>query len=177
MCTGEACILRSFRMKYSGVLKMASASPQSLVSELSSPWSAIKHPSFCLRLLSTPCFYTVHDHTPGSTSILSFVSDVALFPYPLLLRDWSFDLFCPSAGVSPSNGWVLATPRNICWTVLLPMPRDCIQVPARPRKTLQDSVAAAFQGLWKITAHIWHQTSPLMTLFQHQQMWLFSWVH
>ena len=40
-----------------------------------------------------------------------------------------------------------------------------------PQKSLQDSVAAVFQGLWEITTYIWHQVSPLMTLFQHQQMW------
>ena len=64
-----------------------------------------------------------------------------------------------------------AAPRNACWTLLLPVPRDCSQVPARPRNSSRDSVAAAFQGLWKITTHIWHQASPLMTLFQHQRMW------
>ena len=70
-----------------------------------------------------------------------------------------------------SNGRMSAAPRNACWTLLLPVPRDCGQVPARPRKSSRDSVAAAFQGLWKITTHIWHQASPLMTLPQHQRMW------
>ena len=41
-----------------------------------------------------------------------------------------------------------------------------------PEKNSRDSVAAAFQGLWKITSHIWHQASPSMTLPQHQRMWL-----
>ena len=67
--------------------------------------------------------------------------------------------------------------QDICRTMLLPMPGDCSQVSVHPRKISQDSVAAAFQGLWIITAHIWHQASPLATLFQHKQMWLFSWVH
>ena len=67
---------------------------------------------------------------------------------------------------------MLAANRNTCWTLLLPVPRDCGQVPACPGKNLRDSVAAAFQGLWKITTHIWHQASPLTTLlFQHQRMW------
>ena len=57
------------------------------------------------------------------------------------------------------------------------MTRDCGWVPARPRKSLHNRVAAAFQGFWKITTHIWHQASPLMTLFQHQQMWFSSQVH
>ena len=50
----------------------------------------------------------------------------------------------------------------------------CVQVPTCPRKSSRDSVAAAFQGLWKITTHICHQASLLRTLFQHQRMWLFS---
>ena len=69
---------------------------------------------------------------------------------------------------------MLAAPRKVRGTVLLPKPRDCGQVPARLRKSSQDSVAVALQVLWKITTHIWHQASPLMTLFQHQQMWPFS---
>ena len=70
-----------------------------------------------------------------------------------------------------SNGQMSAAPRNACWTLLL-VTRDCSQVPAHPRKSSRDSVATAFQGLWKITTYIWHQTSPLRTLPQHQQMWL-----
>ena len=69
---------------------------------------------------------------------------------------------------------MLATPRNVHRTVVLPMPRDCGRVPDRPRKSSRDLVASAFQGLWKITTHIWHQASPPATLFQHQQMWPFS---
>ena len=67
-----------------------------------------------------------------------------------------------------------AAPRNACWTLLLQVPRDCGQVPARPRKSSRHSVAAGFQGLWKIATYIWHEASPLTTLFQHQRMWLFS---
>ena len=73
-----------------------------------------------------------------------------------------------------SNGWMSAAPRTACRTLLLPVPRDCGQLPACPRKSLRDSIAAAFQRLWKITTHIWHWASPLMTLFQHQRMWPFS---
>ena len=39
-------------------------------------------PILCLQLSSTPCFFTLHDQAPGSTSLLSFVSDVAIFPGP-----------------------------------------------------------------------------------------------
>ena len=82
----------------------------------------------------------------------------------------------PCRRVSPSNSQVLASPRNVLGTMLLLMPRDCGQVPAHPRKSSCDCVAAAFQGLWKITTHIWHQASPPMTLCQHQRM-LFSQAH
>ena len=51
----------------------------------------------CLQFLSTPRFYTVRDQAPCSTSLLSFVSDVAVFPDPFFLRDCGFDPFCPSA--------------------------------------------------------------------------------
>ena len=83
-------------------------------------------------------------------------------------------LFRSCRRVSLSNGQVPAMPRNSCRTVLLPMPRDCGQVPACPRKSSCNRRAAEFQGVWKITTHIWHQVSPLATLFQLQRMWLFS---
>ena len=76
--------------------------------------------------------------------------------------------------MSPSNGLVAAAPRNVRGTMLLLMPRDCSWVPAHPRECSHNRVAAVFQGLWKITTHIWYQASPLMSLFQHQRMWLFS---
>ena len=44
-------------------------------------------------------------------------------------------------------------PWNVQETTLWPMPRDCSWVPAHPRKRSCSSVAAAFQGLWKITTH------------------------
>ena len=57
-------------------------------------------PVLCLQLSFTSRFFTLHDQAPGSTSLLSFISDVAVFPGPLLLKDCGFDLFCPSAGGS-----------------------------------------------------------------------------
>ena len=48
-----------------------------------------------LQFSSTSCFFTVCDQAPGSTSLPSFVSDAAVFPSPLLLKDCSFDLFLP----------------------------------------------------------------------------------
>ena len=65
-----------------------------------------------------------------------------------------------------------AVPRDACFTLLLPVPRDCIQVPAHPRKSSRAGVAAAFQGWWEITTRTWHRASPLRTLFQHQRRWL-----
>ena len=58
-------------------------------------------PILCLRLLSTPCFYAVRDQAirlPGSTSLLSFISDAAVFPDPSLLWDCDLDLPRPSGG-------------------------------------------------------------------------------
>ena len=46
-------------------------------------------PLLCLRLLSTPCFYTVQVPAvslPGSTSLPNFIKDGAMFPNPSLLR-------------------------------------------------------------------------------------------
>ena len=48
-----------------------------------------------LQLSSTP-----RDQAPGSTSLPSFVSDVAIFPSPLLLKGCGFDPFSPSVGGS-----------------------------------------------------------------------------
>ena len=50
----------------------------------------------CLRLPSIPCFYTLRDQAPGSTSLLSFISDAGVFPDPVFLRDCSLEPFCPS---------------------------------------------------------------------------------
>ena len=54
-------------------------------------------PVLCLRLSSTPRFFTVRDQAPGSTSLQSFVSDAAVLPALLLLKDCGFVLFRPSA--------------------------------------------------------------------------------
>ena len=58
-----------------------------------------------LQLSSTPHFFTLCDQAPGSTSLLSFVSDAAVFPGPLLLRDCNFDLFRPSAEGLTKQWW------------------------------------------------------------------------
>ena len=81
------------------------ASPSYPVSSLRTLFFLISNcsPVLFLQLPSTPSFYTVHDQVvrlPGSTFLLSFISDAPVFPNPSLLRDCSFDLFCPSAGGS-----------------------------------------------------------------------------
>ena len=91
---------------------------------------------------------------PADTSLLSFISDMTVFPDSSLLRNCGSDPFCPSAGgshraVAGSNGRVPATPRHVWGTMLLWIPRACGWAPAHPRKSARDRVAAAFQGLWK----------------------------
>ena len=73
-------------------------SPSYPVSSIGTLFSLISNhsPILCLWLLSTPQFYTVHDQGPGSTSLLNFISDSAVFLDPLILRACFFDPFCPS---------------------------------------------------------------------------------
>ena len=74
---------------------MSSASyPFSSIGTLLSPIS--NHaPVLSPQLSSTSRFLTVRDQAPGSTSLPSFVSDVAVFPGPLLLKDCGFDPLHP----------------------------------------------------------------------------------
>ena len=67
------------------------------VSRMGTLFSLISNctPILPLGLQSTPCFHTVHDQVPSSTTLLSFVSDVAAFPGPPLLRDCGFDPLFP----------------------------------------------------------------------------------
>ena len=89
-------------------------------------------PVLHLWLPSTPHFHTVHDQARGSTSLLSFISDVAVFPGPPLLRDCGFDPFCPSAkGVTKKCPGASRTQEHL---------QDCAaadaqRLPARPRKS------------------------------------------
>ena len=86
------------RMRGSGDV----ASPSFPVSNMGTPFSQISNrtPILCLRLWSTHSFFTLRDQAPGSTSRLSFVSGVAVFTGPLLLKDCGFDQFRPSMGGS-----------------------------------------------------------------------------
>ena len=98
--------------------------PVSSVGTLFSPISN-RAPVLCLQLSSTLQFFTVRDQAPGSISLLRFVSDVAVSPASKLLRDSGFDLFCPSVeGLTEqwSIGQILAAPRKVHETMLLPVP-------------------------------------------------------
>ena len=73
-------------------------SPSYTVSSMGTLFSLIGNctPILCLRLPSTPRFYTVGDQAIrllSNTSLLSFISDAAVFPNPSFLRDCSFDPF------------------------------------------------------------------------------------
>ena len=73
------------------------ASPSYPGSSIRTLFSLINNrtPVLCFQLSSTPCFFTVHDQARGSTSLPSFVSDAAVFPGPLLLKDCGFDPSAP----------------------------------------------------------------------------------
>ncbi|XP_053076562.1 uncharacterized protein LOC128315116 [Acinonyx jubatus] len=95
------------------------------LSTIGTLFSRISHgkPVVCLWLPSASRFYTVCDQAPGSTSHLSFISDAAVFPDLLLLRDRGSDLLRPSAGGS-HRAVAGCGPRSGTFTdVLLPMPR------------------------------------------------------
>ena len=73
-------------------------SPSYLASSIGTLFSQISNraPVLCLQLLSTLRFYTVCDQAirlPCGISFLSFISDMAIFPNPLLLRDCSLTHF------------------------------------------------------------------------------------
>ena len=74
---------------------------QSLVSALCAPPASNCTPVLCLWLPSTLHFYTVCDQAvrlPGGTSLMSFISDAAVFPNPSILRPFNFDPLRSSGG-------------------------------------------------------------------------------
>ena len=146
---------------------------QSLVLKLCSPWSAIVHLSSVFSFHPLPTF-SLSVTKPQAVPFSRALSQMRLFSPAPSFWGTGFDLLQPSV-VGLTEQWLNAgCTQGHSQTLLLPVPRDCNQVPAYPRKILWDSVAAAPLWLWKITTHIWHQASPLTTLFQHQRMWLFS---
>ena len=73
--------------------KNGATQPSSLFS-----WISNSTPDLRLQLSSTPRFSPLRDQAPGSTSLPSFVSDAAVFPGPLLLKDCGFDPLGASVG-------------------------------------------------------------------------------
>ena len=130
---------------YTGVVKNGGTQPPSVFSLISNC-----APVLCLQLSSTLRFSTLRDQSPGSTSLLSFVSGVAIFPGPLLPKGCGFDLFRPSAGGSPrGKGRTPAAPRKVRQTVLLPEPRDRGRVPAAPEKVRELAQQQPFRDYGK----------------------------
>ena len=86
------------RMRGSGEM----VSPRYSVTSIGTLYSLISShaPVLCRQVSSTASFFTVRNQASGSTSLPSFVSDAAVFPSPLLLKDCGFDPFRPSAGES-----------------------------------------------------------------------------
>ena len=113
-------------MRMSGSDKMAL--PSQPVSRIGTLFSPISNRALvlCLQVSSTPLFYTVRDQAPGSTSLPSFVSYMAVFPGPLLLRDCGFDPF-QSFAEGLTEQWLNAS---------------------RTQESLQDHSAANAQRLW-----------------------------
>ena len=85
-----------------GGVKWHDPATQCLVLELCSPGSAILHPAFVSGFRPVPAFSLSVTKPSGCQAVppSGVLSDAAVFPDPLLLRDCSFDLFCPSAGGS-----------------------------------------------------------------------------
>ena len=150
------------------------ASPSYPISSIRTLFSPISThtPILCLQLPSMPRFYTVRDQVPGSTSLPNFVSDVAVSPGPLFLRDCGFEPFCPSAD-SLTEQW----PNAGC-TQERSQHRDAANAQrlwlgaSLPQKKFARWCSGSISGILA-NHNTHHQASPLTTLFQHQQL-LFS---
>ena len=143
-----------------------------------SPGSAIAHPS-SLQLSSTPCFFTLRDQAPGSTSPPSFVSDAAVFPGPLLPKYFGFDPFHPSVGGSHRGmaEWAMAecqlhpgTPAGRCCCRCL---ADALRLQpgASPSQMFARQCSSSVSGIMENHNPHPAPASPLTTLTQHQLTW------
>ncbi|XP_047697931.1 uncharacterized protein LOC125156220 [Prionailurus viverrinus] len=106
-------------------------------------------PVLCLQLSSTPRFYAIRDQAvrlPGGTSLLSFISEGAVFPGPSLLRDCGFAPLRFSAGGSHQALAAGRSPSGRFRDRLLPTPRDCGRVPAPRRKKFPRSCSGSVSG-------------------------------
>ena len=150
-------------------------SPSYPVSSIGTLFSPISNcaPVFCLQLSSTPPF-SLSVTKPQEVPLSSFVSDVAALPGHPVLRDCGFDPLCPFVE-GLTKQWPGGSSTKECLRAHAAADAQRLRPGAIcSRKSSRDNVAAAFQGLWKITTHIWCQASPTTTLFQHQRMWPFS---
>ena len=133
--------------------RMASPShPVSSIRTLCSCPPAIKHPSFVSSFHPLPAS-TLSASKPSACQAAppsQVLSQMGLcFQTSRFCVPCSFDLLRPSGGGSrQAMARCQPTPRKVCAPVLLQMPRDCGWVPAQPRKSLCNHVAAAFQGSW-----------------------------
>ncbi|XP_044904567.1 uncharacterized protein LOC123382742 [Felis catus] len=130
-------------------------------------------PALRLQLSSTPRFFTHRDQVPGSSSLPSFVSDAAVFPGPLLLKDCGLDPLRPSAGGSHQQWPNVGCTQGRPWTLLLLVPETAPRCQPGPEKLRELVQQQRFRDDGK-SQHIWHLGPPPTTLFQHQRMWLFS---
>ena len=127
------------------------ASPSCRVTSIGTLSSRIssRTPVLCLQLSSTPRFYAARDHAvrlPGGTSLLSFISEAAVFPGPSLLRDCGFARLRFSAGGSHRALAACRSPSGRVPDRLLPTPRDCGQVPAPRQKKFPPSCSGSVSG-------------------------------
>ena len=146
------------------------ASPSYPVSSIGTLFSLISNrsPVLCLQLSFTPHFYAVPDEAPGSTSLLSFVSDVAAFSSLPLLRDCGFDLFRPFVeGLTEQWPGAGHTQEHL-WDHAAANPRDCGQVSAPPQKKFTTQCSSSASGI--IENHSTHLAPgfTLNDLVQHQ---------
>ena len=152
------------------------ASPSYPVSSIGTLFSPISNRAsvLCLQLLSTPRFFTVRDQVPGSTSLPSFVSDVAVFSGPLLLKECGFDPSRPSAE-GLTEQWLNAgrTQESSQGPAAAGVPRLWPGA-SPPQKKFARYCSNSVSGIMEDQNTHLAPASPLTTLFQHQRMWPFS---
>ena len=155
------------------------ASPGYRVSSIGTLFSLISShaPVLCLRPLSAACFHTVHDQAPGNTSRLSFVSDVAVFPNPLLLRHCGFDLFRPSAEGLAEQWLNAGHTQERLWVRAAANVQRIWPGASLPQKKFTRPCSSNVSGIMENHSTHLSPGSPLRTLFHYQRMWLFSQVH
>ena len=164
-CSAGRCICACV-----GAVKMAPPSYP-----VCSTLSAIAHPSSVFSSRPLPAF-SLSVTRPQVVPLSQVLSQMRLFsPAPHFRRTVAWTQSAPlQEGLTQQ--WLNEQWPNIGCTQVRPLDPAAAGAPrlrpgiTRPTKSSRHSVAAAFQGLWKITTHIWHQASPLMTLFQHQLM-------